>query len=69
MAKTEKIKILMWRVRISGAEIARRVNCSQQLVSLVILSKRKNQRVEDAIAEAVGVPVGELFSHRGSEAA
>ena len=68
MAKTERIKILMWRRRISGAEIARRVKRSQQMVSFVILGQRKSRRVEDGIAKALDVPVQSLFPYRARKA-
>ena len=48
-------KILMLRRGITQAEIARRLGVSGATVSLVVSGKMKSRRVEQTIAEALGL--------------
>ena len=55
---------LKMSLRLNGTSLAaeaRKLNVSRTTLSLVGLRKLKNSRIEQALAEAVGVPVSELF--------
>ena len=49
------------RVGVSQADLAARIGVSRQSIGLVIADHHRSRRVEDAIAEAVGVDVAALF--------
>nr|WP_247743569.1 helix-turn-helix domain-containing protein [Shimia sp. R10_1] len=51
-------------LRLNGTSLAaeaRKLKVSRTTLSLVGLRKLKNERIEQALAEAIGVPVSELF--------
>lgn len=55
---------LKMSLRLNGTSLAteaRKLNVSRTTLSLVGLRKLKNARIEQALADAVGVPVSELF--------
>jgi hypothetical protein len=68
VARTERIKLLLWRNHIYQWQIAQEVGVSTRLVSAVVHGERKSRRVQDAIAKAVHAPVERLFPHRGCQA-
>ena len=56
-----RIKIELMKKGIMGKDIAKVLGVSPSLVSKVIVGKRKNPKVRQALAEIVGVPVEELW--------
>lgn len=61
---------LKMSLRLNGTSLAaeaRKLNVSRTTLSLVGLRKLKNARIEQALADAVGVPVSELFEPLQSE--
>nr|WP_247742431.1 MULTISPECIES: helix-turn-helix domain-containing protein [unclassified Ruegeria] len=57
-------------LRLNGTSLAaeaRKLNVSRTTLSLVGLRKLKNARIEQALANAIGVPVSELFDQLQSE--
>lgn len=56
-----KIKMMLGLKGISLAEIGRRAGVTRATVSLVGLRKLKHTKVEECIAEALGVSVQGLF--------
>ncbi|MBO9474851.1 helix-turn-helix domain-containing protein [Shimia sp. R10_1] len=55
---------LKMSLRLNGTSLAaeaRKLKVSRTTLSLVGLRKLKNERIEQALAEAIGVPVSELF--------
>lgn len=57
-------KILMLRKGITQAEIARRLSVSGATVSLVVSGRMRSRRVEQAVAEALGLPREILWPER-----
>ena len=57
------------RARVTQAEIARRCGVAAPAVWQVINGRRPTARIQDAIAEATGLPVTQLFPRRADEAA
>jgi len=57
-------KILMLRKGITQAEIARRLGVSSATVSLVVSGRMRSRRVEQTIAEALGLPREILWPDR-----
>lgn len=57
-------KILMLRKGITQAEIARRLGVSGATVSLVVSGRMRSRRVEQEIAEALGLPREILWPDR-----
>lgn len=57
-------KILMLRRGITQAEIARRLGVSSTTVSLVVSGRMRSRRVEQAIAESLGLPREILWPER-----
>ncbi|MBO9410759.1 MULTISPECIES: helix-turn-helix domain-containing protein [unclassified Ruegeria] len=61
---------LKMSLRLNGTSLAaeaRKLNVSRTTLSLVGLRKLKNARIEQALANAIGVPVSELFDQLQSE--
>lgn len=58
----ERLKMYLRLNGTSLAAEARKLNVSRTTLSLVGLRKLKNTRIEQALADAVGVPVSELFA-------
>lgn len=56
-------KVALLRKRMTMSEIARRLKppVSPNHVSKVVAGERRSPRVEAAIAEAIGLPVGRVF--------
>lgn len=57
-------KILMLRKGITQAEIARRLGVSGPTVSLVVSGRMRSRRVEQEIAESLGLPREILWPER-----
>jgi lambda repressor-like predicted transcriptional regulator len=64
-----KIKIRLLEKGITGAEIARRVGVTRVAIYLTISGEVKSQRLRKAIADALGVPVSELWPNNNRKAA
>ncbi len=62
--KVRKIKSKLALRGVTQAQIAKRKGVSKQFVSQVISGIRRTAYIQDAIAEAVGEPVCELFPDR-----
>ena len=58
----ERLKMSLRLKGTSLAAEARKLNVSRTTLSLVGLRKLKNARVEQALADAIGVPASELFA-------
>jgi len=56
-----KIKIELLKAGISGAEIARRVGVHRTMIYHAIEGRSKSWRVREAICEALGVGVKDLW--------
>jgi transcriptional regulator with XRE-family HTH domain len=56
------------RRRVRQAEIARQLGVSRAYVSDVIAGNRRSERVEAAVADALGLDAGEVFPARDSAA-
>lgn len=54
-------KIGLLRSGKTAADIAREVGVSRAAVSAVVTGRMRSQRIEQAIAQALGEPVGSLF--------
>lgn len=60
--KTKKtIKKLMIDKDVKGADIARKVGCTRQNVYHVITGRQATPHIRQAIAEALGVQVSDLW--------
>ena len=65
-----RIKIAMLKKGISGAEIARRTGVTRVAVYHVIEGRSQSRKLRQAIADALGVRVADLWpSHRPKKAA
>jgi hypothetical protein len=62
-----KAALVMAQVKQSA--IARSVGLSQAYVSDVIAGNRRSEKIERAVAAAIGLPVDEVFEPRESAAA
>ncbi|WP_396215735.1 helix-turn-helix transcriptional regulator [Gemmatimonas sp.] len=51
----------MLEAGVTGLEIAERLEITKQAVSQVITGRSTSRRVQEAIAEACGVPLDDLF--------
>lgn len=56
-----EIKILMIRAGITQADIGRKLGLSRAFINQVVLGHRPTKQVKQAIAEAVGKPVEDLW--------
>lgn len=57
-----KIKSLMALKGIKGVDIAARLGVSRVTVSIVITGKGKSKRIQQAIADILGVSYGKLWN-------
>ncbi len=64
-----KIRALMILQGITNRDIARKIRVSNTWVSLVLCGHEKSERIRQAIAAAVGVPVEELWPEENNKAA
>jgi transcriptional regulator with XRE-family HTH domain len=60
-ALQQRRRELLRAAGVTQAEIAARIGVSRQSVGLVLVDHHRSRRVEQAIAEACGAPVEELF--------
>lgn len=60
-------KVELLRNRVPQAEIARRTGHSEAYVSEVIRGTRRSERIEAAVAAALGLPVAEVFEPRETD--
>jgi DNA-binding XRE family transcriptional regulator len=62
MLETElKLRIAMWQKGITGAEVGRRIGVHRVTVHQTIRGKAKGLRVRIALAEAVGLPITDIW--------
>lgn len=52
------------RNRVRQSDIAKRMDVSRAFVCDIVAGNRRNARVEQAIADAIGKPVDEVFEPR-----
>jgi transcriptional regulator with XRE-family HTH domain len=57
-------KVALIRKGIAMTEIARALEVSHTQVSRVVAGERRSPRVEQAIADALGLPVREVFDEQ-----
>ncbi|HVN97526.1 MAG TPA: helix-turn-helix transcriptional regulator [Syntrophorhabdaceae bacterium] len=57
----KKIQKLMIDKDVSGAMIARRIGCTRQNIYHVIRGRHATPNIRQAIAEALGVPISDLW--------
>ncbi len=55
------IRRIMTAKKITGASIARKIGVAVPTISEVIHGRSTSRRISQAVADAVDVPVGELF--------
>jgi transcriptional regulator with XRE-family HTH domain len=60
-ARKTAIKIMLMQRGLTQAALARRLTCSRATVSLVIAGRRRSARVENAIAQHLGMPRRDLW--------
>ena len=65
--KKSLIKFLLGEAEITQDEIAVHLEVSSSTVSQVICGQCKSQRIERAVAKAIGVPVQDVFPSRYNE--
>jgi lambda repressor-like predicted transcriptional regulator len=63
---TIKIRSMMLRKGLSGAEISRRVGVTRQAINGVINLKWKSRRIRKAIANNLGVKYRNLWDENGT---
>jgi transcriptional regulator with XRE-family HTH domain len=56
-----KVKSLMVLHDIKGVEIARKLNRSPKTVSIVLTGRGRSKYIEQAVADALGMPHEKLF--------
>lgn len=61
-------KVALVRKRVKQAQIARNLGVSQAYVCDVLYGRRRSEKIETAIADAIGKPVAEVFPPRESAA-
>jgi hypothetical protein len=64
-----EIKAFMALADVKGVDIARSLSVTPTWVSLVLRGHKQSARVQKAIADAVGKPVGELWPRNDNKAA
>lgn len=64
----ERRKAALRQAGVTQAELAARIGVSRQSVGLVLADHHRSRRVEQAIADAAGIPVDELFPGAGGGA-
>lgn len=64
-----KVRALMVLNGIKGVDIARKLKISPTTVYVVLTGKGKSRRIQKAIAEALGMPFGELWPNGNNKAA
>lgn len=69
MHPAPKIRALMILQGLTNKDIARKTGVSKTWVSLVLCGHVKSERIRQAIAAAVGVPVEELWPEDNNKAA
>lgn len=62
--RSNDVLVAMKAARVTQAQVARSLGCTEAFVWQVIDGRRSTARVQDAIAAAVGLPVAELFPAR-----
>jgi lambda repressor-like predicted transcriptional regulator len=68
MNRTNGLKIRSELVKrdISNASIAQKLNVSRQSVTQIIYGQAKSSRIRQAIAQAIGRPVHEIWPDNGN---
>lgn len=62
-------KVALVRRQVSLAQIGAQLGVSRQFVSDIVRGNRRSERVETAVAEAIGKPVEKVFPPRDVAAA
>jgi DNA-binding Xre family transcriptional regulator len=62
-----KVKSLMVLKGIKGTDIARQLGLSRVTVSVVITGKGKSRRIQQAIADTLGVSFDDLWSEKNKK--
>jgi transcriptional regulator with XRE-family HTH domain len=63
----KKIRRLMITKGVSGAEIARQIGVTRNLINGVILGYWESPRAKQAVADALGVPYEKLWGKKKEE--
>lgn len=66
---TRQIKALMVLRGVKSKDIAHETGVTETWVSLVLNGRRKSPRIRKAIANAVGIPVEDLWPNGNNKAA